>query len=711
MSILYRDCKPPKELKDRLEKELNDSEAYLSSKNIRLSDDQASQIELKLSKKIEAFKKQTSQMKKRLTRYYKIMEGIVEETNFPFSGASNITLHYATGIARTFKATFDKTMYQDENLFIPVVDPSARIDPKAVNDLAEVFNYTFSKQYNGLDTLKEGTVPCCRDGIFILSGSWEKRIETATDEKRYTDAKSFYQDYPDAESAGLSEEEYQSVAAHFIEDPNNKVCVSFEYDFVDFNGIEYGLTSFANFVYYPTYFKSLHKMEVYGTLYDESKDEIKRRAKRGEFYQRGTDKCESFNNTSDVDSWKKTRMFAEGISIAEGKDSPLELGDFVVRMDRNGDGIPEKYFATFCPKAKALLSLKPYKMRSNIDMAVPFRLVGRENRFPGVSLVGDAEDLFNQIDVEVRHDNNVSMLVTSPILIANKAVKDDIDLGSGNNLIRPGVTFWVSDITKAISQLPLQDLKPPQTLMEKMGLYSRFIELIWGPTQGMSGAQTVDDPRSPARKTQMLLMQANTRIDNYMDEFRMSLPEVAKLHSTLLVQYYGKEKMSIVKDGKTVTADLSLLSNPALMWEAKRRSVQLTPEFAMARLEALIQIYMTIKPLIMQGDPLIIEMWNRQVINSGEPDSSKFLIDASNAGAIAQQAQIMQQQMAQKSIELKAVQSGKQSMHREIGKAAGKKIGADMTGQGLAQLEGGLSGPSNGQPPSPQTGAAVPGQR
>ncbi len=707
MSILHLSCEPPKELKDRIEKELEDSEMYLSDKNIKLSDEQASEIERKLNKKIEAFKKQTSQQKKRLTRYYKIMEGIVEETNFPFEGASNITLHYAAGIARTFKATFDKTMYQDENLFIPVVDPSANIPAKAVNDLSEVFNYTFSKQYNGMDALKEGTVPCCRDGIFILSGSWEKRIETASEYKTYANAKDFYSDYPDADSAGLSEEEFQGVASRFIADPDNKICVSFNYDYVDFNGIEYHLTPFADFVYWPTYQKSLHQMEIYGTLYDESKEEIKRRAKRGEFYNRGADKCDTFKNSNEVDPWKKSRLWAEGVSAGEAKDAPLELGDFVLRLDRNGDGIPEKYFVTFCPKAKAILSMRPYRMRNNIDMAVPFRYIGRENRFPGVSLVGDTEDLFNQIDVEVRHQNNVAILTTSPILIANKGIKDDIDLGSGANLIRPGVTFWVADTSdKSIRQLPLQDLKPPQTLMEKMGLYSRYIELVWGPTQGMSGSQTVDDPRSPARKTQMLLMQANSRIDNYMDEFRMSMPEVAKLHAALLIQYYGKSQMSIVKDGQPVTADLSLLSNPALKWEAKRRSVQLTPEFAMARMEALIQIYMTMKPLVMQGDPLAIEMWNRQVINSGEPDASKFLVDGANAQAIAQQAKMMQDQMAQRSIQLKAELGGQTSMHREIGKAAGKKIGADMTGQGLAQLEGAAAGPANGQPPSPQMGPA-----
>jgi hypothetical protein len=131
-------------------------------------------------------------------------------------------------------------------------------------------------------------------------------------------------------------------------------------------------------------------------------------------------------------------------------------------------------------------------------------------------------------------------------------------------------------------------------------------------------------------KTIALLQQANGRIDDYLDEFRRTMPALAKLHSALLAQFGPDEvKFNIEQDGKMVlkTLDKRLLFSNSIIWQAKRRSVTLSPEFAMQRLGGLMQTYAQLLPLIQAQDPKGIEMWNRMVVASGEPNKEKLMIE------------------------------------------------------------------------------------
>ena len=61
----------------------------------------------------------------------------------------------------------------------------------------------------------------------------------------------------------------------------------------------------------------------------------------------------------------------------------------------------------------------------------------------------------------------------------------------------------------------------------------------------------------------------------------------------------------------------------------------------MQRLGGLLHVYTGLLQLIMQGDPRAVEMWNRMVIASGEPDSEVLIIKPEEAQQMAKQAQIM----------------------------------------------------------------------
>ena len=175
-----------------------------------------------------------------------------------------------------------------------------------------------------------------------------------------------------------------------------------------------------------------------------------------------------------------------------------------------------------------------YFLRKNIDFCVDFRYLRREDRFLAPSLLGDAQDKIELLDAIHRHRNNIRMLVAGPIMLANKREKENLDPWRPENLIQPGNTFWVDNPDNAIKQLVLQNLDQPGNSRDEEELLNRYIEFTLGPTQALSGKETPSDPRAPMGKVIALLQQANLRIDDYLDEFRRSLPELAKLHYSLL---------------------------------------------------------------------------------------------------------------------------------------------------------------------------------
>lgn len=672
-----RALKAPQDIRDREEKAAERAELFLRQRLKRLSESQVDSIEKKLHTWHEAWKKQTEPQRRRLVKYAELLEGVVEDSNVPFEGASNVTLHYAAGMARSFRATFNKTAYQDEDLhyalFTPELEKKLSGQPEVIAALNEGFNDSFSRECNGLRTLKEGTIACVRDGTLVVSGYWRREVRHVFDQRTYRSEEEFVKDYPDAKAAGLGPEEYQEILDRFLEageEEDKELVVEYEYDYVAKDEPEYRVGPWAKFVRYPTFARELSDCLFYGYEVKEAREEVKRKGRSGEYFKDGAKRALMGLAQDQPDAWDRSLGFVEGITMpTDRKDRPIRFVDGVVLLDLDGDGVHEKYLVRYAFEAKALLSLVPHRLRRGIDAAVIFRLVRRENRLDGVSLIGDCEDLFEQIDINVRHRNNVRTLTTSPIFFANKAYKEQWDLGRAENVVRPGVTYWVDDIDKAAKQMAVQDLSTTADNMDELQLYKQHVELVFGPTQGLSGQTAAGDKRAPGNKTIALLNQANGRIDDYLDEFFQSLPALADLHCALLYQYQSGPNLTFTRGGKMMSFPVAVLADPGLRWGAKRRSVQLTPEFALARQGMLQQLFQGLLPLLATQNPIAVELWNRQVLSSGEPQADKLLLSGENLQKVMQSMQALQQ-MNPGNPEVKARAAGKTAFVKRLGQHA-----------------------------------------
>jgi len=642
--------KPPREIQDTVEDAARRAESFMSHGKLRWSEERMAKVAADLSKKYEAWRRQSNPLRAKLTRWNDMLEGVVEETNFPFEGASNLTMHYAAGVAASFRSVVNRTIYQDHNIFLARGEAGAL--PNEIDQLQDAVNQTFHTETNGLDTLKEGTIPCFRDGTLIVTGVWDRRIERGHDTRIYVRDEEFKRDYPDAETAGLDEAGYQAILDKFLVAEDFELRVDFDYDFIEHDAPEYEIIPLAHFVFYPVYAPSIRRMELYGRAYQRSEMEIKIKAKRGEYYEAAVEQLLARGQGRSTDQWTASRNFIEGVMPSQDEKLPCHLADLVYKADLDDDGIPERYLVTFAPEHNIVLRMERYPIRRNINNAVAFRFQKRDGRFLGVSLLGDTEDLFLFIDAIHNHRNNVRMLATAPIIAANDKFKEQLDPGRSENIIRPGVTFWVPDIKNAMQQIVLQNLDQPGNSLDEENIIIRNIELRTGTTQGLSGKETPQDPRAPMGKVLALLNQANLRIDDFVDEFRNGIPELAELHVALYFQYGPKEvDYTVDKDGAPVPVNVprAIFGLNGVAWYMRKRSVVMSPEFTMQRIGGLMQAYQGLFQLIAAGDRIAIEMWNRLVLASGEPDAEPLQITQEDSAKNAMAAALgVQQELVKK---------------------------------------------------------------
>lgn len=690
--VEVRHLPPPKDIRDGDVKAAKRIDQLVRGRLQKLSEGQVDRLQKHVKKVLKNAKKESEPLRKKLVRYSDLLEGIVEETNFPFEGASNVTLRAAAGLARTFEATFNPALYADSDLFAPDLDPGAaeelKLDAASLTRLQEGFNHAFAKKYNGLKVLKTGTIPAFRDGTFLVQGSWERCVERVNDQRTYRSYREFVADYgvEDPQTGnispapGISRETFLDAADFFlVEGADAEMIVRFSYNHVKFDGIEYRQLLRTKFLLYPTTSLRLDRADLYGAMYDLPKDELKRRAKKGEFYEDQVEEALKRRGSPQPDSWDKQRLYVEGYTSPDPKEAPVRMGAFVVRFDLDRDGIVELHHVTVCVEGDDVhvVGCRPYDLRHNVPDVVPFRLVARDHAFDGISMVGDGEDLFNQIDTLFRHDNNVMMLTTSPIFMINEQLKETMDLGRAECVIRPGVSYWVPDINKAAKQLEVADVAASSgDNNTKLSIISRFLEMLIGVSQGESGQAAPNDPRAPTSKTTLLLMQTGKRTDRNLDQWCESLPDLAQLQATLLYQYSGESEYKFTDmKGQVATFPIKLLSDPRLRWTARRRSVTLTPEFALARLQTLFTTYANMRPLLLQGDMIAMEIWNRTVRNCGEPQAEKFLMDPAQSPQMAMQAlEKARQQFLHKS-HLDAIAAGEKKLAQAASAELAKTLG------------------------------------
>lgn len=640
---MHVNLSPPLDLKAKYDREVAEVEQFFKSRKLRLGKTKRSRLDRAIRKMLEAHEGNTSGLRQKLTEYNNFMEGVKETVDFPFGAgqSSDIDTRYCANKARTLRASFIRSVFADQNIFVSEVLPGAKRDVD--DNMAEsAMNWTAEKDTNAIEALKDLPIPIFRDGTGLIHGEWEREIENGTDYRAYENAENFLADYPSAEAAGIDEDEYSRIIERLGE-PESEVHVEFETDFVAKNGPVYTIFPLAKFLWYPLYARSIQDLDLYGYSYTESGGRFEGLVKHG-FYD--YDVAEEARKVSPspaatpADSWDSGRDLIEGISSSDEDRISYRIAKLVVSYDLDDDKVPERYIVYWDTDSKRSLRLERYSLWRNTPNIVAFRFIKRDGRFLGASLLGDAIDLFKELNALHRHRSNTRRLTDSVTLLLPKILKEDVDLGAEYAEFRPGMTMWLpNDLTpeKWPRQLQVYNLSRSNDSLDEESLIARYLDGVIGVSEGQSGRESPVDPSAPASKTAMLLQRADMRIEDLIEEWKRSIPAFTALHVALYHQNAkAKIKYMARQDGKLKESELStaVLADPKRRFSLKSVKPVLTPEYEMNKLVALISTAFQLQIPVSAKPEIVIEAWNDYVTASRVPLPERFQIEM-NGGVMS----------------------------------------------------------------------------
>ena len=625
-------AKPPLKIQGDQEKQ----EKALRIRAYTLSDEELDALEIKLKGWVESWERNTGPLRRRLIEANDHLEGVSEDVDFPWPGASKVTIGLAAGMARTLRAVFDRAVFPDNRPF--AAEALGDVKTEERNKLEIGVNWLSRKHNNLVESMRNSPVAVFRDGTVPIMGEWERRIEKVCETKVYNNYQDFQTDYPTPEDAGVDEKKYAKIIRH-LSQMDNFVSVEWLRDSVLKDAPKFTAFPLARLIWYPVFnIEHLNDARIYGRLYYESEQDIKQKIKRKIYDEkRATESLAAANGVKmGADAWGSARDSIEGLAGDDDTTKFVRVAKLVLCDDLDGDDIPERYLVTLDIDNFKILRMERYKLRGNISNIVLFGFVRRDQRLLRTSLLLDGIDQFRMVDNIHRHRNNVRAITDCPAFLVPDSIKDQVDFGGGSSVFKPGVTWYLTDRYMKEDMAPRQMLiqslsKTSESLDEEQSLV-RYLEFRLGPSQGLSGQESTIDPNAPATKTLAQLKQATLRIDDMIREWKTSVPEAIDL-MLALYHCYGSDKYKVgVPDDQTgdigkfdeITRELFSIGDAKFM--LRHNEISLSPEFEMEKVMGIAAIAAQ-NPIVLQAKPaVLLETWNDLVLASRISDPKRFLI-------------------------------------------------------------------------------------
>jgi len=684
---MYVKLAPPPDEADLHDGQVANVKQMFRARKSRISRAKRRTIDKNIRKWYEEWERNTSSLRAKSAELNEFLEGKDEAVDFPFGpeSSSSIDVRLAAGYARTARAQFNKAIFSDPTrTYIMLKTPG--VERQDLNRVELGVNYTAEYESNLNEVLKDSYIPIYRDGTYLIHGRWERRIEHGHDFRSYYTPQEFQADYPSFEDAGISEDDYEEILLHLHSD-GAEVHTEYELDFVAKNGAHYTGFPLAKFIFWPMHEQHMDRLNLYGYTMSESSSQFDMKAKMG-YYD--ADVVEVVKKKSpeyrkmQIDSWDARREAIEGIGQTDSQAITYRLAWFVYTADLDNDGIVERYVIIYDLDKYRSLRIEPYTVRRNIPCVVPLRLIRREGRFLGVSLLGDSEHLFREINALHRHRSNQRRITDSVTLILPEGLREHVDLGAEYASFRPGTPMWVPDQymhpNMSPRQLQIQDTSQTRGSVDEEGLIQRYLDMLLGTSQGQSGRESAQDPSAPASKTAMLLQRADLRTEDFADEWARTIPELIDLHRAIYFQNAGKEVKVMAKSGEEMierNIPTRLFSDPRIRGALKPIKQSLAPEIEMQKMAALAAAAMRFV-IPMQSKPeILIHLWNDYVSAARIERPERYQIQIGEGGQYQMGGQNINPEQMNTVIQQLIQQSQAPAMGRPTGGGGGEKARAN----------------------------------
>lgn len=588
--------KPPEELQDSQEQVEEISDRF-KRRAIQLDDNMRERLERQIYYELQDWKDSRASLKVKLRELNDLYEGVVKVTDFPWPGASHLHVPIPKIKAREIKSTINRnTMRPSPFLMVKYAGPDALYSSSRdlVNILEDFTEDKIKNDTNIHQTLKDAIIPTIRDGTCPVQIIWETEWERVTDYKIYETPRDFLSDYASAEDAGVSSKQFSKILQQLSQ--NKRYEVQYEYDVAKYDGPKAYIVPLIDFVHWPVFETELSNCLTHGKRIWYKDYDIEKFQQIGKFDKEIADLVlKSPGDKHDDESLTISRDVIEGITRSPYKAwvaREYECYELVHKADLDGDGVKEKYLVYYHWRTKKILRIEKYPIRKGSLTYFPLRLIKRDNRLLGMSLIEDIADLSNEIDILHRMRINSRTITHVPAFKAKSTEKGNFDPARPQYRFQPGVTFWLQDI-KDIEQFDIKPVDLSGSIEEENFLF-QIVNLVTGSDSGLSGASNPLDPRAPARKQQEMLRMSSNRIDDYVEALLGPFAQIGQFVLDLYYQY-GPDRIKYYvsnEDGDLIQQEIdrSTLYNPNVKFQVNGTSVFANPEMEFDRVQQIYAI-------------------------------------------------------------------------------------------------------------------------
>lgn len=578
---------PPADLIES-QKELQEVEARFKRRALTLNDEDRHKLEAELERILDDWIDARSTLKAKLRERNDLFEGVTTVTDYPWPGASSVDIPLAKIKTREITSTINRTtMRPVPFLMTRFAGPDSLFDQTSnyVKDLENFVEDKLKNDTNVHETLKDAIPVVIRDGTCPVQIIWETEYETVRDFKVYTAPEDFAADYASPDAAGLESATYRQIIKMLSS--GTPYEVEYEYEVATYDGPKAYLVNLIDFVHWPVFIPRLKDCKVHGKRVWFTDYQLEHKAECGQFDK---DLVENLVKTSgdehDDDTITLDRDLIDGYNRGTDKTKAKEYEFFelvwkgaLTSADRKSNTI-RKYLVYFHYQSAKIYRIESYPIRKGKESYFTLRLIRRDNRLLGVSLMDDISDLCLEINTIHRQRINSRTITHVPSFKAKDSVKHLFDPSRRDLRFKPGVTFYVGQMDD-IEQFDIRPVDLSGSVDDEMLLF-QLVDMVTGSTSGLSGQANPIDPRAPARKQSELLRQSTNRIDDYVQalipEFEMVGQFVIDLYYQFgpdRIKYYVKQQDGAVFEREM---DRSKLFNPNVTFKVQGVSVFTSPE-------------------------------------------------------------------------------------------------------------------------------------
>lgn len=565
---------------------------------VSLSDEQEAEVKKLLGNIWKEWLQNTSLLRSKLARANNIMEGIKEPKNFPWAGSSNLHVPVIEIHISTLHSVASSTMLEMDPIWY--VKPIQERIAEDVDTDIEAFLHSKSKVEIKVDQYLSDIfwkAYCDGTGIGVLD--WVQEYGKQYDSQRYETIEDFQKDFPSPDAAGISDEQYKTILADLARD--QAVDLMVEEILSTYSGPKIRIVELKDLIVVPTTSPDVDYAMFIGDAFMERADFFKRMADNDGWFKKDSveELVKSSGKTDAPDAVAAAQDNIEGIGRSRiTKPDEYLCMQGLLKMDLDNDGIEEKFLVVYHPEKNLLLRMERFPYWHNRCNYILWRFKRRPKRLLGQSVYDQLIDINDEIDTQ--HNQRIDSRTITLVPSFLKTDTSDFDPTRKDQRFYPGVTFKVSNFNQ-LKQFDIKQTDMGQSLQEEGNLFD-LADKRTGASQLKSGGETKMDPRSPAKKVQLLLAQSGQRIDDHMRELRVGTEELGYQILELYYQF-SPDSISYPKFNpdtqQFVQAQIkrAKLRNRNVMLQVARTSIMDNPSQVVQRLMTVAQLVLK-EPLV-----------------------------------------------------------------------------------------------------------------